>query len=80
MVELDDLQEGILPTDCHHSSIKSADRLTLSFSTSKTPCVKAKFHPSQKNMGALSSLANSLELTCGILKKTVLGGNSANTG
>lgn len=81
MVELGDLREGILPADLP-SFVDRMNRLPnieLRGIGTNLAC-QCGVSPDQKNMGALSSLADSLESTFGVVVETVSGGNSANLG
>ena len=81
MVELGDLREGILPAELP-SFVDQMLRLpNISFRGIGTNLAcQSGVSPDRKNMGALSSLADSLESTFEVAVKTVSGGNSANLG
>jgi predicted amino acid racemase len=79
MVELGDLREGILPADLL-PFIDQASRLpNIEFCGIGTNLAcQCGVAPDRENMGALSSLADSIESKLGTQVKTVSGGNSAN--
>ncbi len=81
MVELGDLREGILPTELPSfvDHILRLPNLTFRGIGTNLAC-QCGVSPDRKNMGALSSLAGSLESTFGVTLETVSGGNSANLG
>jgi predicted amino acid racemase len=81
MVELGDLREGILPAQLP-SFVERILRLpNIAFRGIGTNLAcQSGVSPDRANMGALSSLADSLEATFGVALQTVSGGNSANLG
>lgn len=81
MVELGDLREGILPTDLPPfvDRIRRLPNIQLHGIGTNLAC-QCGVSPDQTNMGALSSLADSLEEKFGVVFQAVSGGNSANLG
>lgn len=81
MVELGDLREGILSAQLP-SFVEQMLRLpNIAFRGIGTNLAcQNGVSPDAENMGLLSSLADSLEATFGVVLETVSGGNSANLG
>jgi predicted amino acid racemase len=81
MVELGDLREGILPAQLPRfvDQILRLPNIDFRGIGTNLAC-QSGVSPDQGNMNVLSSLANSLEATFGIVVETVSGGNSANLG
>jgi predicted amino acid racemase len=79
MVELGDLREGIMP-ELLEGTVAEVLRLpNLSFEGIGTNLAcRSGASPDDRNMAQLSSIADSLEATFGIIIRTVSGGNSAN--
>jgi len=81
MVELGDLREGILPDQLPRFVEQMLRLPNIAFRGIGTNLAcQNGVSPDQENMNALSSLANSLEATFGVVVETVSGGNSANLG
>ena len=81
MVELGDLREGILPDElpCFVEQILRLPNIAFRGIGTNLAC-QSGVAPDQDKMDALSSLANSLDATFGVVVETVSGGNSANLG
>lgn len=81
MVELGDLREGILPDElpCFVEQILRLPNIAFRGIGTNLAC-QSGVVPDQDKMNALSSLANSLDATFGVVVETVSGGNSANLG
>jgi predicted amino acid racemase len=79
MVELGDLREGILPAQLP-AFVEQVLRLpNIDFRGIGTNLAcQCGVSPDDENMSVLSSLADSLEATFGVVAETVSGGNSAN--
>jgi predicted amino acid racemase len=81
MVELGDLREGILPAQLPRFVDQMLQLPNIAFRGIGTNLAcQSGVSPDQENMNVLSSLANSLEATFGVVVETVSGGNSANLG
>jgi len=81
MVELGDLREGILPDELPRFVDQVLRLPNIAFRGIGTNLAcQSGVAPDRDNMNALSSLANSLEATFGVVVETVSGGNSANLG
>ena len=78
MVELGDLREGILPAElpAFVDQVLRLPNIALRGIGTNLAC-QCGVSPDPENMGLLSSLADSLESTFGIVLETVSGGNSA---
>lgn len=79
MVELGDLREGILPEDLEPAARQALrfPSLTLDGIGTNLAC-QSGVAPDAKNMAELSTLAASIDASCGIKLGMVSGGNSAN--
>jgi len=81
MVELGDLREGILPAELPPFIDRMLRLPNITFRGIGTNLAcQCGVAPDRKNMSVLSSLADSLESTFGVVLETVSGGNSANLG
>lgn len=79
MVELGDLREGILPDELPRFVDRILRLPNIAFRGIGTNLAcQSGVAPDKDNMNALSSLANSLEATSGVMVEIVSGGNSAN--
>ena len=79
MVELGDLREGIMPEllESTVAEVLGLPNISLEGIGANLAC-RSGVSPDAANMAELSSLADSLEATFGIIINTVSGGNSAN--
>lgn len=79
MVELGDLREGIMPEllESTVAEVLGLPNISLEGIGANLAC-RSGVSPDATNMAELSSLADSLEATFGIIINTVSGGNSAN--
>ena len=79
MVEMGDLREGILPVDLHEAvrHVLGLPGLRLTGIGTNLAC-RSGVSPGDENMGQLSALVDSVEVTFGVEIATVSGGNSAN--
>jgi predicted amino acid racemase len=79
MVELGDLREGIMPCDVHDTVERclALPNIELRGIGANLACRNGVV-PDDRNMGELSSLADSIEAQFGLALHTVSGGNSAN--
>ncbi len=81
MVELGDLREGILPAQLPRfvEQVLRLPNIAFRGIGANLAC-QSGVSPDQENMNVLSSLAESLEATSGVVVESVSGGNSANLG
>jgi len=79
MVEMGDLREGIMPRDLESIALKVMDIAGISLKGigANFACLNG-VAPDPQAMAELSSLANEIEVACGLYLETVSGGNSAN--
>ena len=79
MVELGDLREGIMPADVHDAVARCLDlpNIRIHGIGANLACHSGVV-PSDRNMGVLSDLADSIEAKFDIELEVVSGGNSAN--
>lgn len=79
MVELGDLREGIMPDHLEDAvrEVLRLPNLSLKGIGGNLAC-RSGVSPDSRNMGELSSLADSIERTFGVILSTISGGNSAN--
>lgn len=79
MVELGDLREGIMPNDLEAAArqVLHLPNIALKGIGTNLAC-RSGVSPDTNNMAVLSSLADSIEASCGTMLDIVSGGNSAN--
>ncbi|HEY5673892.1 MAG TPA: alanine/ornithine racemase family PLP-dependent enzyme [Malonomonas sp.] len=79
MVELGDLREGIMPADLLDTVRQTLDLPNIHIKGIGTNLAcRSGVSPDERNMAALSELADSIEATFGLTIEIVSGGNSAN--